>query len=129
MVILTRHIHFLLEMLAVKGINEALEGQDPQVTLRALQNPAAQLPQVMNNAGQLYHFEFRNIKAEKQVRIYRYNKNAYRPLIDRISVSRGIPPPPPGATTHAPAPPPVNRMRNRCKILPCPKLRSRAVIT
>ena len=60
-------------MLAVKGINEALEGQDPQVTLRALQNPAAQLPQVMNNAGQLYHFEFRNIKAEKQVRIYRYN--------------------------------------------------------
>ena len=54
-------------MLAVKGINEALDGQDPQVTLRALQNPTAQLPQVMNNAGQLYHFEFRNIKAEKQV--------------------------------------------------------------
>ena len=113
MVILTRHIHFLLEMLAVKGINEALEGQDPQVTLRALQNPAAQLPQVMNNAGQLYHFEFRNIKAEKQVRIYRYNKNAYRPLIDRISVCRGIPrmpptprsnhaPPPPGATSTPP---------------------------
>ena len=102
MVILTRHIHFLLEMLAVKGINEALEGQDPQVTLRALQNPAAQLPQVMNNAGQLYHFEFRNIKAEKQVRIYRYNKNAYRPLIDCIPVSRGIKCPPLGATTHAP---------------------------
>ena len=60
---------FPLEILAVKGINEALEGQDPQVTLRALQNPAAQLPQVMNNAGQLYHFEFRNIKAEKQVRM------------------------------------------------------------
>ena len=54
-------------MLAVKSINEALDGQDPQVTLRAMQNPAAQLPQVMNNAGQLYHFEFRNIKAEKQV--------------------------------------------------------------
>ena len=64
-------------MLAVKGINEALEGQDPQVTLRALQNPAAQLPQVMNNAGQLYHFEFRNIKAEKQVRIYRYNYSKF----------------------------------------------------
>ena len=31
---------------------------------------------------------------------------------------------PPGATTHDP---PMNRMTNRCKILPCPKLRLRAV--
>ena len=76
--ILTCRINFPSEMLAVKGINEALEGQDPQVTLRALQNPAAQLPQVMNNAGQLYHFEFRNIKAEKQVRMYCHNKNAFQ---------------------------------------------------
>ena len=70
------------EILAVKSINEALEGQDPQVSLRALQNPAAQLPQIMNNAGQLYHFEFRNIKAEKQVTMlcYHYSKLISEPL-------------------------------------------------
>ncbi len=60
--------HPCAEILAVKAINDALDGQDPAVTLRALQNPTAQLPLVMNNAAQLYHFEFRNIKAEKQVR-------------------------------------------------------------
>ncbi len=63
---MTRWPRLLSELLAVKNINEALDGPAPAVTLRALQDPAAQLPRVADGAAQLYHFEFRNIKAEKQ---------------------------------------------------------------
>lgn len=54
-------------MLAVNALNEALEGNDVEATMTALQNPNLQLPQVCPYAAPLYHEEFRNMKEEKQV--------------------------------------------------------------
>ena len=50
----------------MKRINQALDRGEPEETLRALQNPAAQMPEVYDYAAMLYQEEFFNIKAEKQ---------------------------------------------------------------
>ncbi len=61
--------------MAIKGINEALESNDPKVTLKALENPHGQLPHIMSYAAPLYHDEFKNIKAEKQVNKQTFSQN------------------------------------------------------
>jgi len=60
------------ESLAVTALNEALDGDDAEATMTALQNPVLQLPLVCNFAAPLYHEEFRNMKAEKQVGLWRH---------------------------------------------------------
>lgn len=51
----------------MEAINSALDQPDPNVLMRALQMPAAELPPVMPTAGPLYHQELRSMKAEKAV--------------------------------------------------------------
>ncbi|KAK6188369.1 hypothetical protein SNE40_004554 [Patella caerulea] len=51
---------------AVKAINSALESGDRNALLKALQNPAAQLPPVYDTAADLYLEEFLNIKKDKE---------------------------------------------------------------
>ena len=53
-------------MLAINAINEAIDSEDADSTLAALQNPAAQLPQVVNFAGGLYLEELQSMKSEKE---------------------------------------------------------------
>ncbi|KAK2148244.1 hypothetical protein LSH36_507g01001 [Paralvinella palmiformis] len=53
-------------LLAVRAINEALEKDDDEETLKALQNPKAKLPSIKNFAGPLYREELQCMKQEKQ---------------------------------------------------------------
>ena len=54
-----------LEEQGVLRINEALDSGSPRELIEALQNPAAQLPEVHSFAGLLYLEEFTNMKNEK----------------------------------------------------------------
>lgn len=47
-------------------INEAIDSCDAEQLLKALQNPAAQLPPVFDYACALYFEEFHNMRDEKQ---------------------------------------------------------------
>ena len=53
-------------MLAINSINAAIDSGQAEATLAALQNPAAQLPPVVSEAGPLYLEELGNMKLEKQ---------------------------------------------------------------
>jgi len=55
---------------AVAVVNDALEANDEAATLRALHNPALQLPAVIEHsaaADRFYHQQLRSIRLEKQV--------------------------------------------------------------
>ena len=54
-------------MLAVQRINKCLDDSDAQETLEALKNPKAQLPEVEDDAAELYHEEFSVMRKEKAV--------------------------------------------------------------
>ena len=62
----------LAELDAVRQFNEALNGDDPEATVKILQNPRAVFPTVEHEAAILYHEEFRNIRTEKQVNIQKF---------------------------------------------------------
>lgn len=55
-----------VEARAVELINEAIDSCDSEQLLKALQNPAAQLPPVFDYACALYFEEFHNMRDEKQ---------------------------------------------------------------
>lgn len=57
---------FSVEARAVELINEAIDSCDAEQLLKALQNPAAQLPPVFDYACALYFEEFHNMRDEKQ---------------------------------------------------------------
>ena len=50
-------------------INEAIDSCDAEQLLKALQNPAAQLPPVFDYACALYFEEFHNMRDEKQLEL------------------------------------------------------------
>ena len=53
---------------AVDAVNAALDADDHAATLRALHNPALQLPAVIeHSADRFYHRELRSVRLEKQV--------------------------------------------------------------
>jgi hypothetical protein len=57
----------ILGQSAIDVLNQALDGDDPDATVRALQTPALKLPPVLDHSESLYHEELRNMKTEKQV--------------------------------------------------------------
>ena len=58
---------FFLETQAVKSVNAAIDSQDSDQLLKALQSSQGQFPQVHNFAAPLYLEELVSLKQEKQV--------------------------------------------------------------
>lgn len=79
---------FSVEARAVELINEAIDSCDAEQLLKALQNPAAQLPPVFDYACALYFEEFHNMRDEKQSELdYDEISAAVRGNLSRDSLS------------------------------------------